>query len=70
MDWIPILVSLVGSVLGGYLGVKIAVAVLQSQMATIKEEVKSLREAKHAHAGMLTEHEMRITTLEKWRDSK
>lgn len=68
MDWIPIAVALVGSVGGGYLGVKIAVSVLQTEMLQVKEEIRSLRDSRHQHAGLIQEHEGRIASLERWRD--
>lgn len=68
MDWIPIAVALVGSVGGGYLGVKIAVSVLQTQMSQVLKEIESLRESRHEHAGLIQEHEGRIASLERWRD--
>lgn len=65
MDWIPIAVALVGSVGGGYLGVKIAVSVLQTEMAQVKEEIKSLRESRHQHANLIQDHEARLSFLER-----
>lgn len=68
MDWIPIGVALGGSIAGGYLGVKVTVAVLQTRMSTAEKEIESLRESRHAHAGFIQEHEGRISALEHWRD--
>lgn len=65
MDWIPIAVALVGSVGGSYLGVKISVTRLETQMSYVLNEIQSLRDAKHQHANMIQDHEARLSFLER-----
>lgn len=68
MEWAPIAVAAAGSIAGGYLGVKIAVTRLQTQMETALEEIRSLRDSRHEHANLIQDHEGRIVALERWRD--
>lgn len=63
--WLQFIATLVAAIGGGYLGVKITVAVLQTQMAQVMKEIESLRESRHQHAGMIQEHEARLTMLER-----
>lgn len=65
MDWKDVALILLGSGVGGFIGVRVAVAVLQTKVAKIEEEIRLLRQAKHEHAGMLSEHEMRLEALER-----
>lgn len=68
MNWQQLALTLLGVAVGGYVGVRVAVAVLQTKVSAMEEEIKVLRKAKHQHAGFLSQHELRITSLEKWRD--
>lgn len=68
--WQQLTLTLIGAGAGGYLGVRVAVAVLQTKVAALEREVQSLRESRHEHAGFISQHEMRLTSLEKWRDSQ
>lgn len=70
MDWQQLALTLLGAGVGGFVGVKAAVTRLQTQMEYVLAEIKSLRDDRHKHAGFINEHEHRITSLEKWRESK
>lgn len=50
---------------GAQRGLEIALAVHDATIAMLKDEVVKLRQAKHDHAGFLTQHEMRIEMLER-----
>lgn len=65
MDWLPIAVAGIGSVGGGYLGVRLAVVALQIEMKAVQEEIKSLRADRHKHANMIQDHEARLSFLER-----
>lgn len=67
MNWQQIALTLVGAGIGGFIGVRVAVAVLQTKVAAMQEEIKSLRHSRHEHAGMISEHEMRLDALERRR---
>ena len=64
-EWLEITVMLLAPALSGYIGVKVGLAVVTSQIADAREEIKALRQAKHDHAGVLTQHEMRLESLER-----
>lgn len=64
VDWVPIAVAILGSVGGGFLGVKIAVIRLETQMTYVLDEIQALRDAKHYQANMIQNHEARLTFLE------
>lgn len=67
-EWIPVILTVVGSVSGAWLGVKLTVTRLETQMLMVLKEIESLRDDRHRHAGFITEHEMRITEIERWRE--
>jgi hypothetical protein len=68
--WLAIVLA-VGALIGPWIaayygaqkGTAVAIAVGQVQIAALAEEVKSLRESRHEHAGMLTRHEMELEML-------
>ncbi len=57
VEWLAILCAVAGSVLGAFVGVKVAVASLGARVSALEKEVTLLREAKHEHAQFLTRHE-------------
>lgn len=66
--WLEILVAfaaIVGPAIAGFIGVRVGLAVVRSQLADAREEIKALREAKHEHAGFLTQHELRLEIIER-----
>ncbi len=65
MEWLPILAAIMGSIGGGFLGVKIAVTKLETQMTYVLTEIQSLRESRHEHANMIQDHEARLSFLER-----
>jgi hypothetical protein len=65
--WIAIAVSLIGSVGGAYLGVKLAVTKLQTEMTQVMKEIESLRSSRHQHANLIQDHEARLNFLERQR---
>jgi hypothetical protein len=52
-------------VIGAFVGVRVAVGRLEERMKVVEHEITLLREAKHSHAGFLTQHELRIENLER-----
>lgn len=69
MDWQQLALTLLCAGVGGFIGVKVAVTRLQTQMEGVLKEIESLRKAKHEHANTLGIHEQRIGELERWRDN-
>lgn len=65
VDWTQIGLAVGGSVAGAYLGVKVTVTRLETQMAYALDEIKSLREDRHEHANLIQDHEARLHFLEK-----
>lgn len=69
MDWLLPLLSLVigisGGVIGAFVGVRVAVGRLEERMKVAEHEITLLRKEKHEHANFLTQHEMRIESLER-----
>lgn len=64
-EWATIAVSVLGSIGGAYYGVRMAITRLQTQMENVLQEIISLRESRHLHAGMIQEHEGRLSALER-----
>lgn len=60
--------TLGGSLIGSFVGSKIAIAVLREKIAKIELEIELLRIAKHDHAGLLTQHHFRLRNLDKLED--
>lgn len=67
-EWLIPLISAAGGGISAYIGVRAALIKHETWITDARGEIKELRQAKHDHAGMLTEHEMRITELERWRE--
>ncbi len=63
VEWLAILCAVGGSVLGAYVGVRVAVASLGARVAALEKEVAMLREAKHSHSQHLTRHEMDLAHI-------
>jgi len=68
--WLEItlaIVALIGPWIAAYYGAQkgtaVAIAIAEVKVAALAEEVKSLRESRHEHAGMLTRHEMELELL-------
>ena len=61
---------LLGAVLAGfaaYVGVRVSLSRMAQLLETHAREISLLRRARHNHANRLTQHELRIDTLEKGR---
>lgn len=67
-QWISFFLTLGGAIGGGYLGVKVTVAVLEAKVAQMQLEITSLRADRHKHANLIQDHEARIDTIERWLD--
>jgi hypothetical protein len=66
--FIPLLslvVGVIGGVIGAHIGVKVAIGKLEVRVSTIEIEVAKLRDEKHRHANVLTQHELRIENIER-----
>jgi hypothetical protein len=50
---------------GAQKGTAVAIAVAEVKITALVEEVKSLRQSRHDHAGILAHHELRIEHLER-----
>jgi hypothetical protein len=68
--WIAIICGIAGSAVGGFVGVKVAIASLKERVTVLESEVSKLREAKHEHAGFLTRHEMELEMLKRKVDQR
>lgn len=68
-QWLLPLLSLVvgiaGGVIGAVMGIRVAIGKLEVRVSAAEHEIVLLREAKHDHAGVLTQHEFRIESLER-----
>lgn len=65
---IPVLslvVGIAGGVIGAVMGIRVAIGKLEVRVAAAEHEITMLREAKHEHAGFLTQHELRLEMLER-----
>jgi hypothetical protein len=62
---LSLIVGIAGGVIGAFVGVRVAVGRLEERMKVVEHEITLLREAKHSHAGFLTQHELRIENLER-----
>lgn len=67
-EWLLPIITIIGSIGGSYIGMKMALTRLETQMNNALDEIKELRRVKHEHAGFINEHEMRLTELERWRN--
>lgn len=65
MQWVPILLTLGSALLGSYLGVKIAVAKLETHVALHSDEIEKLRDARVDHGERLQSHEVRLQYIER-----
>jgi hypothetical protein len=65
VQWISVICVIVGAAFGAFVGVRVAIASLKERVTVLESEVKLLREAKHSHAGFLTQHELRIENIER-----
>ncbi len=62
---LSLVVGIAGGVIGAFMGIRVAIGKLEVRVATVEHEVTMLREAKHSHAGVLTQHEFRLESLER-----
>lgn len=62
-EWVAVICAIGGSAIGGFVGVRVAIASLKERVRVLEEEVKMLREYKHDHAGHITRHELQIEEL-------
>ena len=67
---LSLIVGIAGGVIGAVMGIRVAIGKLEVRVAAAEHEIVLLREAKHSHAGFLTQHELRIEMLERGRDQR
>jgi len=65
LELLSLVIGIAGGVIGAFVGVRVAVGKLEVRVSTVEKEVEMLRKEKHAHAGFLTQHELRIESLER-----
>jgi uncharacterized protein YcfJ len=63
--WLQFLLTIIGALGGGYLGVKIALARLETQMAFVLIEIDGLREDTSDHAAEIADHRVRLEYLDR-----
>lgn len=61
---ISLIVGLISGVIGSAIGAKVAIAVLQSQVSDIREEIRELRKVKHEQTNSLLKLDGRLSALE------
>lgn len=61
---IPLIVGLASGTLGAIVGARVAIAVLQSQVADIRAEIVELRRARHDQTSAILRLDGRVTSLE------
>ncbi len=59
-QWLQITLSVAGAVGGGYMGVKVALARLETQMSFVLQEIARLRENQHEHASAIADLKARV----------
>lgn len=60
---LQLIAGIAGGLLGGYVGVRVAVGRLEERVKVVEHEIVLLRTAKHDHAQFLTRHEMDLEVL-------
>jgi len=63
-SWLWPALSLLGAIGGAYLGVRLHIVKLETEMAGVLERLKLLGERSHAHAQRIHEHGMSLHDLE------
>lgn len=64
-EWLFPALSVLGALLGGYLGVKITITRLETQMENVLLRLTALGDRSHSHAQRIQENAMRIAVLER-----
>jgi hypothetical protein len=63
MDWQSAAIALVSAGLGGFIGVKMSVTRLQTQMESVLERLKTLGERSHDHNDVILIHDGEIAEI-------
>lgn len=60
IDWVLPLLSLIGGIFGAWVGVKVNIVRLETQMETVRERMESLHKRSHRYSNDLLIHDMEI----------
>lgn len=70
-SWLALIAGIVGSAIGAYVGVRVAIASLKERVRVLEVEVQRLRDWKHDEVSqVLTRHELDIETLKRKVDER
>lgn len=69
-QWVVPVLSLVGGGAGAYLGMRMAITRLETQMIDARDEIRELRRRTHDHTNALLKLDGRVTALEDREDQR
>lgn len=64
-EWLWPALSIAGALIGAWLGVRITVTRLETQMENVLKRLDALGDRSHAHAQLITETAMKVGVLER-----
>ncbi len=76
-DWLWPALSIAGAIMGAWLGVRVTVTRLETQMENVLKRIDALGDRSHEHAQRITETAMKVgvlerqvAALERWREEQ